>query len=1121
MKHPRASSLIPFALALSVSACGGGDGGGDEPQALVPVTAASGITLELSSLFYADGEMATVTLDFGDIPAPERVLEVVIAGSSSDDLETVALTRASDGRYVSEVPLPVQTLDGTVETDNDVLSLRPNEMFTAMYFIDKSEPALAGVQEDIIADIGIFEDDPRNYPDVGVQPELAATDDERTPQPGDKPVGTIITRGGLPVQIATEELIFYPRNDAQLQAFLDEAGGEVIASQPLVDQDGEATGQSSYLIAVDPSGAKVEHLNQLRGFFGEEDDLLASNGEALGIYYLALAYQLEGYVVAVNPRMQYHGAPDIAPQERADVTHTMRMVGSPDATEPCLPGSASNPCVENVPALWTFNALWDQDSRRIKVGILDTGFAPNGDFRAPASGPWTECDMTASSGFDCGPGRAQGPPTIGNSFFGDKSWHATGVVTTIGGIVSNDFGASGVGGQVAVPMMYKYDAASYVFEIGSGLRRATDDGASCINISGGYPCNILTTIGPDFNICSTAGRTGICAAIAGVLGVAVGATCGATAWIPVVGPIACAAAATGAAFSTGACLSTLAFGDLASPMHSGVWYAYRHGVPVIASAGNRLTAASLPPIIRDYVDLADARLEDWQVVPAAFPATIAVGAVGSDLRNVHFYGDAVDIWAPIESSYFSPQDVEDIGSVLVRGTIGGTSAAAPFITGLVASMQAVNPALDPQSPGTTDLARRGIVDEIERILTDESNTFSNAELVALGFPDDPVERPRLIDPLAALQDAASSRESTPYLGFASLGYDDTLNYSERITPNDSVGQAQELTFGETFTGTIATIPGEGPYTPPPDEDWFRFTMPSDPNVNRAFVTNIGIDFPADPAGDQIIIPAGSSSVKLVASGTSNVYKAIRPEGGSLSFRLASSGDNVYKVTVDEPALAAPDVEITAPSMGESLCAGFLSNFRANVDYPLFPIAETAGIDIPDSEIVWRDGSTVIGTGRSISDILTAGLHTISVRVFDDPALTAMITRTVQTCVGSPPIVRIDNPPRTVNPIDLVVNADQFDALGAYHEITLRATASDPDVGDPLTLTWLTNRADVQPGGPSSGDQILGTAEDITVRLYSSCAIGFGTIDHIITFHAVDSQGNVSTDSRVIRVLLLC
>jgi hypothetical protein len=123
------------------------------------------------------------------------------------------------------------------------------------------------------------------------------------------------------------------------------------------------------------------------------------------------------------------------------------------------------------------------------------GFIPDHpDFRQPASGTLRECTYDAGldedvirRGGNCGPGRAAGPPTVGNSLFGDKSWHGTGVVITAGGVLNNGWrpgavgahegGAAGVGGQVVVPMLYKMGLSSYVYETGRAMRQAVADGA--------------------------------------------------------------------------------------------------------------------------------------------------------------------------------------------------------------------------------------------------------------------------------------------------------------------------------------------------------------------------------------------------------------------------------------------------------------------------------------------------------------------------------------------------------------------------------------------------------------------------------------------------------------------
>ena len=40
--------------------------------------------------------------------------------------------------------------------------------------------------------------------------------------------------------------------------------------------------------------------------------LIASKTEVQGIYGLDLAFRLEGFIVAVNPRLQYHSVPSVS-----------------------------------------------------------------------------------------------------------------------------------------------------------------------------------------------------------------------------------------------------------------------------------------------------------------------------------------------------------------------------------------------------------------------------------------------------------------------------------------------------------------------------------------------------------------------------------------------------------------------------------------------------------------------------------------------------------------------------------------------------------------------------------------------------------------------------------------
>lgn len=211
----------------------------------------------------------------------------------------------------------------------------------------------------------------------------------------------------------------------------------------------------------------------------------------------------------------------------------------------------------------------------------------------------------------------------------------------------------------------------------------------------------------------------------------------------------------------------------------------------------------------------------------------------------------------------------------------------------------------------------------------------------------------------------------------------------------------------------------------------------------------------------------------------------------------------------------PTVRILEPALGSTLCTNTPIDFRATVSDP----NNFGANPFPSANVVWRVGSTSFGTGLTASRTFSApGSYTISVLATDDaPAPhtlsgTDSRTLTVVTCTNNPPTASITNPSS-----DLNVNYNGSDENGQYFQITLQASASDPD-GDPLTLQWFTNRGDVQPGPPASGDQLLGTGSSVSVRLYTTCAMP--NAEHTITLRVFDGV-NTITRTRLIRVNTLC
>ncbi|MEO0604407.1 MAG: S8 family serine peptidase [Myxococcota bacterium] len=636
---------------------------------------------------------------------------------------------------------------------------------------------------------------------------------------------------------------------------------------------------------------------------------------------------------------------------------------------------------------------------------------------------------------------------------------------------------------------------SYVFEIGRGIRLAVDNGAACVNISAGYPCGILTTIGPDFDICSSAGRLGICTLVSAAAHGAAGIACG-------VFPPACPFAVTGAAGATDACLSTLALGDLTSSMSSAASYAERRGVPVVASAGNRLNRDDLPEVIREVVDLDVTSLDQWRVIPAALPQVIAVGAVNqSDYRNVHFHGSLVDVWAPIRGAYYAPSSADDPASPIRRSTLGGTSAAAPFVTGVIAAMQAVDPTLDPNSALLTEAERAAIVPRIRSHLRSDEATLDDVELQALGFASDPL-RERVIDPLGAV------RAVTPLQAqLEDRSFDLGLGFDEVSMPDDSPSAARTLSAGTTLDGTLLDIfPGGPGGIDQPDEDWFELRVPgsvSGPSLATIEVRSLG-------AGRPFVLGAGIP-LRSFGGGVERVsiYEAFLPVGvSSLPFALGG-GRAAYKIsaTFEQPE---PFVSLVRPFDGERRCIGNPIQFEATAAFVGF-----ASEPVPASAVQWSFDGVPDGTGPTLSrSFVDEGPLVASVRLFDDPTLEDTITLQLDDCEGEPPSVEVLTPVPlpSVDP-DITLWTTGSDAINPYVDVLLQASVSDPDQFiEDADIEWTTSEPGVQ-----GGSDFLGTGRSFTARLYTDCV----STDHEILVRVVDDAGNVGIGRVVIRVNTLC
>ncbi len=687
----------------------------------------------LNQLVYQDSDSVTATVTFvhaGDVS--DAVLALIFAGSepNNEDVEAVNLQATADPLvYETEIPLVTKTKSGGVTKLDGTLELAPNEIFSAMLGYKYSDRTQSAGDDGVAADWGLFFDD--SFADAGVEVEegMALTDDELNPPPGMRKIGTLYFKGDVgPVQIASEELLFRPESDAQLTAFLSRTGGVVMGFEGSLAQGPGLNlpdaGSAWLRVKMQGDPTKIPQLPQLRSLLGESETLCASNEATLALVASATELWMEGFLVGLNPRSQLHGSlswPEhLIPIERERTTPEgdtetyteLERIDSfgryPTDTHD---RNAAAIREENfgVRQMWAFMAMFDYDRTTVPVGVIDSGFAPNPDFKT--SDPlYAETNLgTGARGI----GSAQVPQEVGNSFFGDKTWHGNGTVTTISGQGNNRYGTAGTGAQTAVPMLYHMGLANFALDIGTAIRMAVDDGASVVNISAGYPCRILSVLGND-DICSEAGRTAFILKLGLAVRAAAAAACAAGGLldiiIPGLGAVTCATAIGAAETAATHSFAALFLGEVRGPVERGVAYATAAGVPIVASAGNRLSAAAMGPLA-EFVNIDNSNIDDWQVIPAVIPDVIAVGACnpgdhdvwnGSGFNfyaNLHFWGDSVDLWAPLGTFYWAPEPGDVSPSTIpaadhIQRPFGGTSNAAPFITGIIANLMAVNSQLD-------------------------------------------------------------------------------------------------------------------------------------------------------------------------------------------------------------------------------------------------------------------------------------------------------------------------------------------------------------------------------------------------------------------------------------------
>jgi serine protease len=450
-------------------------------------------------------------------------------------------------------------------------------------------------------------------------------------------VVTVISPDGSRNEFVADEVVFHPKDQAELKAFVARYGGQVLRDgTPPVK--GGPTGAKAYefsgwyLIRVDLRRSPVNDLSANMRSLGAKGRFVFSS--VAGTRLAALVAREHVQKLQVGPNFLMYGNDFIV--EKQILEHPDGMGGyvdfAPFSWMTDVRDLANNRLGIGVVKAWDYLLYkgipfgpkpWTQPI----VAIVDGGFDLNLTTGAPLSGSldyemgktplqFNLVEKTNSAG-----GQNANTCTGGSPC----PWHGQGVFGVAAAYPRNHFGAAGTGGDVVRPLLIR--SRILAFDAGDAVRGAALHGASVINMSFSTRCPVIDAF------CSF-------------------------------------------------------FFDAFAQLQQNIDFArgWNNGI-VVAAAGN-----SNEPDNNQYDN-----------VPCTLNGVICVGAIsigpGCSASSAAFAetfsgaGNKVAIWAPdgvLTTPY--PTTIGAVGAAALP-PFCGTSASAPFVSGIVGLMKALRPSL--------------------------------------------------------------------------------------------------------------------------------------------------------------------------------------------------------------------------------------------------------------------------------------------------------------------------------------------------------------------------------------------------------------------------------------------
>ena len=189
---------------------------------------------------------------------------------------------------------------------------------------------------------------------------------------------------------------------------------------------------------------------------------------------------------------------------------------------------------------------------------------------------------------------------------------------------------------------------------------------------------------------------------------------------------------------------------------------------------------------------------DSEFFPCAYPTATCVGALDTDHSplDINPFASGIDIWAPgtlLEATSLPGRD----GSTIF---FGGTSAAAPYITGVATMLKTIDPTLTPN--------------EIETILKTTSASLTAPGAGSCAMRPGTTDCVGFVDVLAAVQSASN-------VTLSCTGWDEAPNRYDTSGTALNLGEFN-LDLGETEAPIVAG--NKAIHALASDTDWYSFSV---------------------------------------------------------------------------------------------------------------------------------------------------------------------------------------------------------------------------------------------------------------------------------------------------------